>query len=53
MKMIKRGELESHMVGTHHRVKAADVAELKAVRRDRQRAAFADLRRLDEELDQY
>ncbi|MCK0439489.1 helix-turn-helix domain-containing protein [Gordonia alkaliphila] len=53
MKMIQRGELASHKVGTHHRVRLEDVLELKRIRRERRRKAFADLRALDEELESF
>lgn len=53
MKMIQRGELDAHKVGSHHRVLATDVLALKQRRRDRQQEAMTKLRELDETLDQY
>lgn len=53
VKMIERGELPAHRVGSHRRVRLSDVRELKRVRRERQREAFAVLRDLDEQLDQH
>lgn len=53
MKMIQRGELPSHKAGTHHRVRRDDVLELKRVRRERQRQAFAALRELDEAFESF
>lgn len=51
MKMIRDCEIPSHMVGTHHRVKAADVLAFKRRRLERQRQALDELRALEDELD--
>ncbi len=50
MKMIRDGEIPSHKVGTHHRLKASDVLEFKRARLRRQRAALEELRALEDEL---
>lgn len=47
MKMIGDGQLPSHKVGTHHRLASADVYAVLAARRERERAAFEELRSLD------
>lgn len=51
MKMIRDGEIPSFKVGTHHRLKAADVFAVRAERRARQRAAFDALRELDDSFE--
>lgn len=51
MKMIREGEITSHKVGTHHRLKAADVLAFKRKRLERQRQALEELRALEDELD--
>lgn len=48
MKMISTGELPSFKVGSHHRIKAADVLQFERARLARQRAAFEALRELDD-----
>lgn len=53
MQLIKTGEIDAHKVGSHHRLKSSDVIEFKKRRLQRQRDAFAQLRALDEELDQF
>ncbi len=50
MKLIKDGEIDAHMVSTHHRLKSADVLAFKRGRLERQRAAFEELRALEDEL---
>jgi len=51
MKLIRSGEVPAHKVGTHHRLKAADVMAFKRERLARQRQALDDLRALERELD--
>lgn len=51
MKMINEGAIPSFKVGTHHRVKAEDVFAARATRRARQRAAFDELRELDDSIE--
>ena len=53
MKLINSGELPSHMVGTHHRVKTSDIAVFRRKRLEKQRTAFAELQALEEELEDY
>lgn len=53
MQLIKAGEIDAHKVGSHHRLKSSDVVEFKRRRLQRQRDAFARLRTLDEDLDQF
>ena len=52
MRMIRDGEIAAHKVGAHHRLKTADVLALKRARLAKQRAAFDELRRLEDELEQ-
>lgn len=51
MKLIESKELPSTKVGSHHRLSAQDVFDLKARRDQKRLAAFEDLRRIDMELD--
>ena len=53
MKMIRAGEIPAHKVGSHHRLKAADVLTVKRARLERQRRAFDELRELEDELEQF
>jgi excisionase family DNA binding protein len=53
MKMIHAGELPAHKVGSHHRLKAADVLAAKRSRLERQRQAFDELRELEDELEKF
>lgn len=50
MKMIKRGEIEAHKVGSHSRLRTDDVLAARRVRRERQRRALDELRILEDEL---
>lgn len=52
IRMIRDGEIPAHKVGTHHRLKAADVLALKRARIKSQRQAFDELRDLENELDE-
>lgn len=47
MKMIKRGDIAAHKVGSHTRINAVDVANFKEVRLAEQRQATEALRDLD------
>ncbi|MGC5617422.1 helix-turn-helix domain-containing protein [Georgenia sp. Z1491] len=49
MKHIRNGDLASHQVGSHTRLRSADVVEFRSARSSRQRDAFAELRDLEEE----
>jgi len=51
MKLIASGELPSHRVGSHHRLKADDVFAALRARRARERAAFAELMDLEDDED--
>lgn len=51
MKMLNEGTIPSHMVGTHHRLKADDVFAALRARRARERAAFAELMELEGDED--
>lgn len=53
MKMITTGEIPAHKVGSHHRLRRDDVLAAKKAKLARQRAAFEELRRLEDELDQF
>ncbi len=46
MKKISEGQIQAHKVGTHTRLKAEDVMEARRQRRERERAAFDELREL-------
>lgn len=48
MKLIRDGEIPSHRVQTHHRLKSSDVFAFLKARRARERAAFERLRELDD-----
>ena len=50
MRMIRDGEIKAHKVGTHHRLRLADVQDFRRARLQRQRAAFEELRQLEDEL---
>ncbi|WP_067194923.1 helix-turn-helix domain-containing protein [Microbacterium sp. XT11] len=48
MKLIKAGELKPVMAGTHHRLRHAEVAELREKRENSRREAIQDLLEVDE-----
>lgn len=48
MKMIAKGEIQSHKVGTHTRIKSAHVFDVRRARLERQRKAFEELRDLED-----
>src|SRR5680860_79181 len=50
MKLLVAGEIPSHKVGSHTRIKTDDVVAFRKRRLESQRAAFEQLRALDEEL---
>ncbi|GAA5068200.1 helix-turn-helix domain-containing protein [Nocardia callitridis] len=50
MKLIDAGSLPAHKVGTHTRLLSKDVFAHKDSQRETQRAAFAQLRELEDEL---
>lgn len=47
MKMIREGRIPAHEVGTHHRLRTQDVLTELRRRRERRRAAFAELLELE------
>lgn len=47
MKMIARGEVAAHKVGTHTRLRTEDVLAARRARRQREREAFAALLELE------
>ena len=49
LKMVRADEIPSHQVGTHTRFRAEDVHAERRARRERERAAFAELRSLEDE----
>ncbi|AZI58879.1 helix-turn-helix domain-containing protein [Nakamurella antarctica] len=51
MKMIDRGEIEARKVGSHTRLRSADVMLFRKDRLARRRAAFEALRAMEDELD--
>jgi excisionase family DNA binding protein len=50
MKFIREGELQAYKVGTHTRVRTADVLALRQLRADRQRQALQDLLAAEDEF---
>ncbi|MDR0416647.1 MAG: excisionase family DNA-binding protein [Propionibacteriaceae bacterium] len=52
MRMIRDGEIPTRQVGTHHRLKTADVLAAKRARLESQRRAFDELRELEDQLGQ-
>ncbi|STX05733.1 excisionase family DNA-binding protein [Kocuria rosea] len=50
MKMIKRGEIKAHKVGSHSRLSTDEVIAARRARRERQRRALDELRTLEDEL---
>ncbi|RLV54543.1 DNA-binding protein [Aeromicrobium phragmitis] len=50
MKFVREGQLHSRKVGTHHRFAHHEVLELLRRRREMQRSALDELRRIDDEL---
>lgn len=50
MKLIAAGDIPSHKVGTHTRVKTDDVIAFRKRRLETQRQAFEDMRALEDEL---
>ncbi|WP_104118361.1 helix-turn-helix domain-containing protein [Arthrobacter sp. B1805] len=50
MKLISKGEISAHKVGTHSRVFASDVLEYKARRSVSRRSAFDALRAMEEDF---
>lgn len=50
MKMIARGDIPAHKVGSHSRLRSEDVLAARATRRQRQRDAFAQLRELEDDV---
>ena len=53
VKLIESGVLPHHKVGTHRRIKAADLFRYKAVRDADSRKAVAELTRLSQEMGLY
>lgn len=49
MKMISDGHLHARKVGSHHRLRSADVQSALRARRSRERAAFEALRELSDD----
>ncbi|MDR1189403.1 MAG: helix-turn-helix domain-containing protein [Bifidobacteriaceae bacterium] len=50
VRMIRSGQIDARLVGTHHRVKTSDVAEQRRQRLAKQLKAFEELRELDDQL---
>jgi excisionase family DNA binding protein len=50
MKMIERGEIEAHRVGSHTRLHTADVVAARQSRADRQMQSLNELRQMEREL---
>lgn len=50
MKMIRNGEIPARKVGSHHRLKTADVLAAKRAKLERQMRAFDELRQLEDQL---
>lgn len=52
MKMVRAGEIPSHRVGTHTRLRSVDVLRFRRGQQERRRAAFDEFRTLlDDEID--
>jgi excisionase family DNA binding protein len=51
VKLIETDQLKAHRVGTHRRIKAADVLDYRKQRETRQKAALKELARLGQEID--
>jgi excisionase family DNA binding protein len=51
IKLLEKGELRSHKVGTHRRIKAAEVIAYRNQRESDQKAALAELAELGQEID--
>jgi excisionase family DNA binding protein len=49
MKMIDRGEIPAHKVGSHTRLRTCDVMAFRGERQARRRKAFEELRALEDE----
>ena len=47
MKLIDDGDLPSHKVGSHHRIRSGDLMAFRRARRERERAAFQRLLELE------
>ena len=52
MKLIRQGHLKAHKVGSHTRVRLADLQAFRRARLEAQQRAFDDLRRMEELLDE-
>ncbi|WP_284251855.1 helix-turn-helix domain-containing protein [Litorihabitans aurantiacus] len=48
MKLVRDGEIDSFKVGTHTRIRFAEIKRYRAARLERQRKAFDELRALEE-----
>ncbi|WIB76894.1 excisionase family DNA-binding protein [Curtobacterium sp. MCPF17_002] len=51
MKMIQNDEISAHRVGTHHRLRRADVLSARTARAERRAAAASELLRAGEAFD--
>lgn len=52
MKWARQGKIDSHKVGSHHRFKTSDVQKLANQLHEEKERAFAELRALDEQLEE-
>lgn len=52
-KLLERGEIPFRMVGTHHRIRLADVLQYQTEQRQRSLAAMQELADLSQELGLY
>lgn len=53
IKVLERGDLPFHMVGTHRRMRLGDVLDYQAIRDARRREALAELARESQRLGLY
>jgi len=53
MRLIRDGELEARLVGTHHRLAAEAVLDLRKARLATQRRALEELMALEDQLEQF
>ena len=53
VKLLKQGDIQHHMAGTHRRIRAQDILNYKAKIDQRREAALAKIAAIDEELGLY
>lgn len=53
VKLVDRGDIPHHLVGTHRRIRIEDVLTFREARSRERRTRLTELTRLSEELDEY